>query len=183
MRLSYVTSFNLNTLKSVNNLRWYQFGVEGLNYSTGIKLNYDLFNNHFNVSMATLFSKTTYLSKSIDFDSIVPFVNFNSGYFQIPITIGWMPIHEYNFSMSIPLGVVPSFLVTSKTREAIENQPITTFKSLIGFQAGIDLNYTKNRKLVLSLQPNYVYYPKGFDSIEKQQGHTFQLFFGVGYMF
>jgi len=184
-KVSWLGSFNLNHVTSVNNQRDYVFGANGLNYSMGFRFKYGLLkNNQLGLSLATVFSKLTYRSNAKDKDVLNnPTIDFNSSYFQLPFAISWSVYKTRHFDLNIPIGVAPSFLMKSKSQIVNSTATASTLKTLMGYQAGVELEYTKNLKLFLSFQPNFIFYPKAFDEFESKSAYTFQFLFNVGYMF
>ena len=185
-KVSWLGSFNLNHITPVNNQRDYVFGANGLNYSTGFKFKYGLLkNNQLGLSLATVFSKLAYRSSAKVDGLTYPTLDFNSSYFQLPFAVSWSFYKTRHFDLSVPVGVAPSFLLKSRSNYYGGITPTSpkTLKTLMGYQAGVELSYTKNLKLFLAFQPNFIYYPKSFDEYESKSAYTFQFLFNVGYMF
>ncbi len=185
-KVSWLGTFNLNKITSVNNQRFYEVGANGLNYSTGFKFKYGLLkNNQLGLSLAAMFSKLTYRSNAYTDGLNHPIIDFTSSYFQLPFAVSWSLYKTRHFDVNIPVGVIPSFLLKSKSNvyNVISPSTPSTLETLMGYQGGVEISYTKNLKLFLAFQPNFVFYPKAFDEYESKTATTFQFLFTVGYMF
>jgi hypothetical protein len=184
-KLSWVGTFNLNKVTPINNQRTYIFGANGLNYSMGFRFKYGLLkNNKLGLSLSTLFTKVAYRSNANVEELNNPTIDFNSSYFQIPFAVSWSLYKTRHFDVNIPIGVIPSFLIGTKSQFANGDGTIpSTLKNLMGYQAGVEVFYTKNLKFFLAFKPNFVFYPKAFDQFESQKAYTFQFLINAGYMF
>ncbi len=185
-KVSWVGTFNLNRMTSVNNQRNYVFGANGLNYSMGFKFKYGLLkNNKLGLSLSTMYSKLAYRSRANVSNLSNPTIDFTSNYFQLPFAVSWSLYKTRHFDVNIPIGVAPSFLLKSKSSvyNVVSPSSLTTLKTLMGYQAGVEVSYTKNLKLFLAFQPNVIFYPKAFDEYESKSAVTFQFLFTAGYMF
>lgn len=184
-KVSWVGTFNLNKVKSINNQRTYVFGANGLNYSMGFRFKYGLLkNNKLGLSLSTLFTKVAYRSNANVTELDNPTIDFSSSYFQFPFAVSLSLYKTRHFDVNIPVGVVPSLLMGSKSQFASGNGTTpSTLKNLMGYQAGVEVFYSKNLKLFLSFEPNFVFYPKAFDEYESQNAYTFQFLINAGYMF
>jgi hypothetical protein len=180
IKVSFVSTFTQLSFKSIDKNRTYQPGAGGLNYVMGGKFSYELLDHKLHFSVSALYDKTAYFTRAKSNEDANPTAEISLAYFQTPISIGWGAINKDHFSMAIPVGIIPSFLIKSNSLNTFDNY-ISNF--MIGYHGGIDFRYTKNHKLFLSLKPSFTYFKKGFDTFEKNQVNMYQLILGIGYMF